>query len=209
MTTPATSTPEPAGDTERSSLARDASPPDCDAVSRFGAELRRMRLDAGLGTRRLAARSGLSRKSVQFFEAGVMRPRRCTIGALGYGLDPDDPPRRKGLIASLIAAAGGEDALATDGKWPGYRQRRFEQGLLNGSVPLPAEIAVRLSAQQQADRLRRQAYALLQRPGTLDDGDALDAVDALLCEARRLSDTAGGMISLYIGNRVIRAGFGR
>jgi transcriptional regulator with XRE-family HTH domain len=209
--TPANRATRRRGTPGRTSLARDASPPACRnvaAVPGFGAELRRLRLDAGLGTRRLAARSGLSRKSVQYFEAGVMRPRRVTVGALGYGLDPDDPARRKRIVAALIAAAGGEDALAADGRWRRYRKRRFELGLLNGSVPWPAEVARRFTALQRADALRRQASNLLDRPGALDDASALDRVTALLDEARRLSDIGGGLISLRIGNRVIRAGFG-
>jgi hypothetical protein len=145
---------------------------------------------------------------VQFFEGGVIRPRQCTIGALGYGLDPDDPPRRKRLIAALIAAAGGEEALATDGRWPAYRARRFELGLLNGRVPLPRDIAEHMAAQQRSDALRRQAYELLQRPGALDDGRALDRAYELLAESRRLTDKWPGMIALRIGHRTIRAGFG-
>jgi hypothetical protein len=145
---------------------------------------------------------------VQYFEAGVMRPRRVTVGALGYGLDPDDPARRKRIVASLIAAAGGEDALAADEGWRRYRKRRFDRGLLNGSVPLPADLALRLSAQQRSDALRHQAYALLQRPGALDDGRVLDRADALLAESRRLDDIGGGMTVVHIGRRTIRAGFG-
>jgi hypothetical protein len=208
--TPPDRTAQRRGMPGRTSLARDASPPlphNVAAVAAFGAELRRLRLEAGLGTRRLAARSGLSRKSVQYFEAGVMRPRRVTIGALGYGLDPDHPARRKRIVASLIAAAGGEDALAPDGRWGRYRTRRFERGLLNRAVPLPADIALRLSAQQRSDALRRQAYAMLQRPGALDDGRVLDRADALLAESRRLDDIGGGMIEVRIGRRTLRAGF--
>lgn len=209
--TPLDRTAQRRGTPRRTSLARDASPPVCRNVpavpATFGAELRRLRLEAGLGTRRLAARSGLSRKSVQYFEAGVMRPRRVTVGALAYGLDPDDPARRKRIVAELIAAAGGEDALAPDGGWRRYRKRRFDRGILNGSVPLPSDIVRRLQALQRHDALRRQAWALLDQPGALDDGDILDRANALLGEARRLYDAAGGPIEMRIGHRAIRAGF--
>lgn len=193
----------------RTSLARDASPPVCRDVATvpaFGLELRRLRLAAGLGTRRLAERSGLSRKSVQYFEAGTMRPRRCTIGALAYGLDPDSPAHRKVIIADLVASAGGEDALAADGKWPRYRKHRFERGLLKGTVPWPGDTGQRLAMLQRADALRRQASQVLNRPGALDDTDALDMAIALSEEAGRLSDLGGGWITLQVGKRVISAG---
>jgi hypothetical protein len=80
--------------------------------------------------------------------------------------------------------------------------------MLNGSVPLPSDIARQLQAMQRHDALRRQAYALLERPGALDDGDVLDLVNALLGEARRLYDAGGGPIEMRIGHRSIRAGFG-
>jgi transcriptional regulator with XRE-family HTH domain len=177
------------------------------AASGFGAELRRLRFEAGLGTRLLAARSGLSRRSVQYFEAEAMRPRRCTIRALAYGLDPDNPGRRKKIIARRIKAAGGTYALAPGGKWPRYRKSRFERGLLNGSVPLPADIERQLRAMRLHDALRREAWALLERPGALDDGDILDRSTALLNEARQLSDAEGGPIVLRIGGREVRVGF--
>jgi transcriptional regulator with XRE-family HTH domain len=196
----------------RTGLARDASPPLCRNVAAvattFGAELRRLRLEAGLGTRRLAARSALSRRSVQYFEAGVMRPRRVTVGALAYGLDPDDQDRRKEIVAALVAAAGGEDALAVDGRWRRYRGRRFERGILRETVPLPADLARRLEAAQQSDAMTRQAYALLDQPGALDDGYVLDRAMDLLDESRRLRDIAGGPVTLQIGRRMIRAGWG-
>lgn len=128
---------------------------------------------------------------MQYFEAGVMRPRRVTVGALAYGLDPDDPERRQRIVAALIAAAGGEGALAADGGWRRYRKRRFERGMLNGSVPLPSDIAHRLAMHQRASALRRQAYALLERPDALDDGDILDRSSALLCEA-----SAAGVVTM-------------
>jgi len=207
--TPPVGTAERRGASGRTSLARDASPVVCrnvPTVPAFGAELRRLRLAAGLGTRRLAERSGLSRKSVQYFEAGTMRPRRCTIRALAYGLDPDSPARRKKIIADMVSAAGGEDALAPDGRWPRYRKRRFERGLLRGSVPWPGDIGQRIVALQRADALRSEAWALLDRPGALDDGEVLGRVSALMGEAGRLSDIGGGMIVVQIGKRVIRAG---
>lgn len=177
-------------------------------VPGFGAELRRLRLEAGLGTRRLAARSAVSRKAVQYFEAGAMRPRRCTIGALAYALDPDDAARHKRIMAALVAAVGGEEALAADGDWPSYRKRRFEQGLLNGSVLWPGDIGRRLAALQRADALRQQASRVLDQPRALDDADALDLAIALYDEARRLSDIGGRPITVHIGGRAIRAWFG-
>lgn len=208
--TPPERTTQRPGAPGRTSLARDAAPPvrqNVATVPAFAAELRRLRLAAGLGTRRLAERSGLSRKSVQYFESGTMRPRRCTIGALAYGLDPDSPAHRTKIVAGMVAAAGGEGALAPDGRWPRYRKRRFERGLLNGSVPWPADIERQLVAMRRHDALRRQAWTVLDRPGAMDDGDALELTDALLNEARRLSDTFGGPIVLRIGGREIRAGF--
>jgi len=186
---------------------RDASPVSGSSVAAFGAALRQLRAEYGLGTRRLADRSAVSRRAIQYLEDGSIRPRRCTIGALAYGLDPDDPERRKEIIASLVAAAGGEDALAADGRWLRYRKRRFDRGLLNGSVPLPADIRERLEAMQRHDALRREAWALLDRPGARDDGDILDRASALLSEARRLDAVAGGPITLLIGHREIRAGW--
>ncbi len=192
------------------SRTHDASPPGATVpvttVSGFGAELRRLRLAARLGTRRLAERSALSRKSIQYFEAGVMRPRRCTIGAVAYGLDPDSPEHRREIIDRLVVAAGGADALAADGNWPRYRSRRFTRGLLDGSVPFPADLAQRMAALRQASALRRQADALLERPGALDDLRALDRAIALLDESRRQQEIGGGMITVYLGGRRIHLG---
>ena len=52
----------------------------------------------------------------------LVRPRRCTIGALAYGLDPDNPERRKEIIASLVAAATEHTRLAPQAPEPDDRR---------------------------------------------------------------------------------------
>ena len=158
--------------------------------------------------RRLAARSGVSRRAIQYLEDGSIRPRRCTISALAYGLDPDDPERRKEIVASLVAAAGGEDALAPDQGWRRYRAHRFQRGLLDGTVPLPSVIVRRIELHIQADAAWRAAYALLDKPGALDDAAALSEVSRLLDESHRLRDQAGAPIELWLGKHRVVYGLG-
>ena len=188
--------------------AHDASPIPGSSVRTFGAALRQLRAEYGLGTRRLADRSTVSRRAIQYLEDGSIRPRRCTIGALAYGLDPDDPERRKEIIASLVAAAGGEDALAPDHGWPRYRARRFQRGLLEGTVPLPSDIARRIDLHKRADAAWHASCAVLDRPGALDDVAALGEAQRLLDEGRRLRAQAGGPLGLWLGKHHFSYGIG-
>ena len=190
------------------SRARNASPAVATTGRTVGTVLRRLRGECGLGTRLLAKRAAVSRRAIQFLEDGSIRPRRCFLAALAYGLDPDDAERRKQIVAELVAAAGGEDALAPDGRWPHYRAKRFERGLLAGTVPWPAEIARLLALNQRADQLMGLAFELTDRPGALDDAVSMDRISALLDESRRLRDEAGGAVMVYIGGHRIAAGFG-
>ena len=154
----------------------------------------------------------MSRRAIQYLEDGSIRPRRCTLAALAYGLEPDDKERRKQIIAELIAAAGGEDALARDGRWPSYRAKRFSAGRLDGSVALPAGIARLLELNQRADQLMRTALTLTDeltaKPGWTEDGAAMDRISDMLADARRLYDEAGMPVVMQVGGRRIAAGYG-
>jgi len=191
---------------------RGAAPSGASTGQTVGAVLRRLRGEYGLGTRRLAKRSAVSRRAIQYFEDGSIRPRRCTLAALAYGLEPDNEERRRQILPELVAAAGGEDALARDGRWPQYRAQRFERGLLDGSVALPAPFARQLALNQRADQLMGTAYRLTDeltaRRGWMEDGAAMERISAMLTEARRLHEEAGGPVVLQVGGRRIVTGFG-
>jgi hypothetical protein len=88
---------------------------------------------------------------------------------LANGLDPD---HAKLIREALIASAGGEDALARDGGWQHYRWTRAGEAMLAGPAagveaaaedrPAPAGVGV-----------PEPGFAILDTPGTLDDGEAL------------------------------------
>ncbi len=130
-------------------------------LARLAAVVRSLRLEYGFGTRALARRAAVDRKTVQRLERGRLRPRRSLLVALGTGLDPD---RTREILAALIEAAGDEGTLAHDGRWQHYRSRRIEQGWATGQVPLPAEIARKLVLNQRADELWAASIAIFDAP---------------------------------------------
>ena len=169
-----------------------------------GALARELRIAAGLSTCRLATRSTVPRATISRFETGQIRPRRSLLDVLAMGIDPD---RQKEIISRLVDAAGGEDALAADGKWARYRWRRIERGILAGEVPLPSKLARGIELHRQADEMWLRSMAITDQPGALDDTEALDEAIRLHDESSRLRELAGPPIVLYIGKHVIRAGW--
>jgi transcriptional regulator with XRE-family HTH domain len=102
-----------------------------------GAELRRLRLDAGLSIRQLERRSGVHRSSISLVERGLRRPRPSLLGWLAFGIDPDAPePVKK----RLCEAAG--TSLIADSRWSARSHaRRASRRLLDGTMPLPPYLA--------------------------------------------------------------------
>jgi transcriptional regulator with XRE-family HTH domain len=188
------------------SRARHALPPDTGTVTltALGALVRAERLSRGLGTRRLAIRASVARSTVQRLEAGQLRPRRSLLSALALGLDADE---QRALLVRFIAAAGGEDALAEDGRWPHYRRRRHELGILAGTTPLPAALDRGLKLHRQAEALTRRSLAILDEPGALEGIRRLDEAHRLHVEADRLRGQAGPPVVLHVGGRRISVGF--
>jgi transcriptional regulator with XRE-family HTH domain len=168
-----------------------------------GELVRELRMAAGLSERALARRSAVARSTVTRLEHGQIRPRRSLLGALATGIDPD---RQKELRARLLAAAGDDVAEETD-RWRRYRRRRMERGILRGDVPLPAKVADGIRLHKAADAAWQAGMAILHRPGTFDDGDALDEAKRLFAESHALRDQAGPPIMLYVGKVKITAGF--
>lgn len=170
--------------------------------STLGALLRRERLAAGFGFRRLARAIGCARSTVQRIEAGRLRPRECTLRYLASALAPDDP---KPLADRLVAAAGSSLRPDTDGAIR-QRQRRASAALLAGHMPLPTGLARRVQLHRAADARWRRSVALLDQPGALDDPELLAESSRLLAEARRLRAEAGPAITIRAGRHEIRAG---
>jgi transcriptional regulator with XRE-family HTH domain len=169
-----------------------------------GALARELRIATGLSTCALARRSTVPCASISRFETGQIRPRRSLLSAVATGLDPD---RTREIIGRLVDAAGGEDALAADGKWARYRWRRIERGILAGEVPLPSKLARSLELHRQGDEMWLRSMAILDGPGAWDDAEALDEAIRLHDESSRLRELAGPPIVLFIGKHVIRAGW--
>ncbi|MFC5748909.1 helix-turn-helix domain-containing protein [Actinomadura rugatobispora] len=169
----------------------------------LGETLRRLRAEAGLGTRALAVRAATTRSTVVRLERGERRPRRSMLSSLAMGLDPD---RHVELLEVLAAAAGPSLRPESDGS-ARFRRRQIEAGILAGRVPLPSNIARPLALHRQADAASRKAERILARPGALDDAEALAVVNELMDVARRLREQAGRPFTLYLGKHRIRVGY--
>lgn len=170
----------------------------------LGVVLRELRIERGLSTRKLAAYSGVARSTVTRLEAGQRRPRRSLLANLAYGLSPDNPTP---IIATLVCAAG--DFLASESPWSErMHHRRLEQAILSGRAKLPDRIAKPLALHQAADNSWREAMALLDEPGALNNAAILDRVDHLLTVCRRAREQAGSALTVRIGSHEIKAGFG-
>lgn len=166
---------------------------------------RELRTAAGLSTCKLARRSTIPCATISRFETGQIRPRRSLLSAIALGIDPD---RQKEMIGQLVDAAGGEDALAPDGRWAHYRRVRIERGILAGEVPLPSGLARSLELHRQADALWLRSVTITDAPGAMDDAAVLEEAIALHDESRRLRELAGPPIIFHIGKHTIRAGWG-
>lgn len=163
---------------------------------RVGSLIRELRLERGLSMSGLARRCAVAPSTISRLERGELRPRRSLLMAIGWGLDPD---RRGELREMLLAAAG--DCLAADTPgWEGYRFRRQVIGMNKGTVPLPVDTARRVAAHVRSGDARRRAFAILDRPGALDDPAALAAAADLMEVAVR-SSTEGGR-AIRIGDVV-------
>jgi transcriptional regulator with XRE-family HTH domain len=173
----------------------------CAAV---GALLQRERLAAGLSMHKLARRSTIPSATISRLERGLFRARRTTLSALAYGVSPD---RQREILAALVDAAGGDEALVPDGRWRRYRRRRLEAGMLAGDVPLPSELARRIALHKASSAARARSYAVLDRPGALDDPAALDEARRALDESWQLSEQAGSPIVLHLGGRDYSYGY--
>jgi hypothetical protein len=86
----------------------------------------------------------------------------------------------------------------TGGRGPG---RPCSPGL-----PLESKLQRRIDLHRQASAYRSRAFAILDTPGTLDDGEALTLVNELMDAASDARAAAGGMISVSWGRRRITYG---
>ncbi|MEV5710106.1 helix-turn-helix transcriptional regulator [Actinoallomurus sp. NPDC052274] len=164
----------------------------------LGVLLRSLRTERGLSVRGLAARAAVSPGMVTMLEAGERRPRASLLGALAYGLDPDDPAPTR---AALVAAAG--ESLADDtGRSLRRRRRRMVRGVQSGAVVLPSEVRARVEAHTAAD----EAYAAALRLLADSDAGQLQEADRLLAEARRLRERAGPPVVVEAGGRRLAYG---
>jgi transcriptional regulator with XRE-family HTH domain len=168
-----------------------------------GALVRRLRLAAGLSMTDLGRRSTIPVATISRLEHGQLRPRRSLLSAIALGIDPDHQAEH---LAQLVDAAGGDAALAADGRWPDYRRRRIADGILRGDVPLPSNLARRIQLHQAAAAATSAADALMAQARTLDD-ESFHEMTQMLREATRLRELAGPPVELHLpGGRVLKVG---
>jgi len=145
----------------------------------------------------LARRAMLSESTVQRLEYGQLRPRRSTLVWVANALDPDCAAMIREV---LIAAAGGAGALADDGTWAARRRDAAGRLMASGQVPLPSGIERRIEAHRQAAELSRRAFAIMDRPGGLDNARQLDLALCLMEQSDEARKAAGpGSISVGEG----------
>ena len=157
-----------------------------------GALARSLRLEAGLSTRRLAARAAVAKSTVNRLEAGQLRPRRSMLAVIAIGIDPD---RAVELTGQLVAAAAGDLAEDTPG-WRRYRRRRVGRGLRSGVIPVPASVAKQLRMHQAADDALRQVMQLQAQPGFWSDPRNGELADRLIEQAEAVRAKAGPHVSI-------------
>ncbi|MFJ9558380.1 helix-turn-helix domain-containing protein [Nocardiopsis sp. NPDC101807] len=117
--------------------------------STLGALLRKLRTEARVSTRTLAARSAVARSTITRLEAGQRRPRPAILAALAYGLDPDRAPE---LAERLGEAAGPSLRPDTEGgQRKAARRRRAREK----------------AVERRVDEIHRRAGALLLRSNRL------------------------------------------
>jgi hypothetical protein len=132
-----------------------------------------------------------------------LRPRPSLLAWVAYALDPG---HSKVIRRALIEAAGGAGALAEDGHWGRRRLRLVNEALLRGHMRLPPDLQRRIALHQQASALRGRAYSILDRPGALDNARQLDVALALMDQASRAREEAGGLIGIHAGRRRLTYG---
>jgi transcriptional regulator with XRE-family HTH domain len=170
----------------------------------LGVALRLERSNAGRSQAWLARATGADRSTIRKVEAGDRRPSGALLRSVASALDPDDP---RPLAARLCAAAGSSLARDTPGKCRHW-QRRAAEAMLAGRRPLPTRIARAVELHTAASRAHREAMAILDRPGALDDPEALGESCRLMDEARRLRAEAGPPFTLHVAGREFSYGFG-
>jgi transcriptional regulator with XRE-family HTH domain len=171
-------------------------------VAAVAALARSLRLEAGLSTRLLAARSGLARSTITRLEAGQLRPRRSMLAVLAVGLDPGRP---RELLDQLAAAAAGDMAEDTPG-WRRYRRRRVGRALRSGALPLPAEVARRIRMHRAADEALRQVAALQRQPDFMGDLKVAEMADELIRRAEGIRAQAGPRMTVASLQRQLTEG---
>jgi transcriptional regulator with XRE-family HTH domain len=153
------------GDQERNVLKRS-----------LGAERRAVRRAAGMTQKVLAARAGVGLRSLGDLETGRRRPSLALLGALAVGSTRTIPPVAgldpAPVRARLIAAAGMSAVVDTLGGIR-RRQRRLRDAHLAYVRDVHAWWAGECAAAQRAEIAFVTAISILDRPGALDDANAL------------------------------------
>lgn len=172
-------------------------------ASSLGALVRAHRLAGGWSLTRLARAVGCSRSTIRRVQAGQLRPRESLLRCIASVLAVDNP---RPFAQQLIEAAGPSLREDSEGTYR-QRHRRANTAMLAGHRPLPTDLAHRLALHRQASALWSRAMQLLNQPGAFDDVPTLDEVLRLQDQAKRLRDQAGPPITIYVGRRVISAGW--
>ena len=170
-------------------------------AAELGPLLRSLRDGRGLSLRALAARAAVSPGALAMLEAGQRRPRAALLGALAYGLAPEDP---KPVLALLAAAAGPSLRQDTPGSLR-RRRRRMLEGVRTGAVELPPSVRDRLEAHRAADDAYAAAMALTRHPAAGER--QVREGRRLLDEARRLRERAGPPVVVEVGGARIVHGW--
>lgn len=168
----------------------------------FGRLLRELRTRQRLTMHALAARAACSAGMVAMLETGQRRPRASMLGALAYGLVPDEP----GPVLEALRAAAGESVREDTDRSRRARRRRMVRGVQAGVVVLPAAVQGRVDAHAAADEAYAAALRLLAGPGARADVQVLREARGLLAEARRLRELAGLPVLVDAGGK--RFGYG-
>ena len=158
----------------------------------FGTVLRGLREERGMSALDLASRSMVTQRMIRMLEAGQRRPRPALLGALAYGLAPEDPRP----VHDLLIAAAGPSLREDTPPSLRRRRRRMRAGIRAGVVELPPSVRERLEAHAAADDAFAAAMASVRRAAS--GPQARDSV-RLLGEARRLRELAGPPVAVEAG----------
>lgn len=143
----------------------------------LGGALRELRAEARMTQKLLARRAGISYRSLQDLEAGRRRPSPALLVAMATGSTMRIPPMPldpEPVREHLVAAAGSSLVVDTPGGVR-RRRRRLRDARQQYTRDLDAWWAGECAAAQRAEIAFVTAITILDRPGALDDSNALAA----------------------------------